>query len=160
MILPNEVTPLMPTRTPAPRPTPELRNKLFGRVGTTMPPPRRLLDLTLLNLGTHEVHVLAWSPMVDLFHAWTLAGLIQHVQTVDRVWAPNFSPDGRPLTHAHGNAFDINSQWNPNHTPGAPVAAPGHIPEGLLAIARRMGWWVGADWRSPARKHFELTVLK
>jgi hypothetical protein len=157
-------SPIPPCKALAPRPTPELRRALFGRVSIDRPPPLRSIELfyeatDFEDTIVFQCHPLAWAPINQLFHEWFMSGLSKYVLSVDRVYEARFSPEGRPLTHAHGNAFDINGTWNQLTKPAAREGEPGHIPEALFDIARRRGFWCGTDWLNPAHKHFELTRL-
>lgn len=148
----------------APRPTDRLRNALFGVVSRDKRPPLTSILIPQTSgpriiWRDHLVHELAALHITRLFIAWERAGLLPFVLSVDRTYVARFSPDGRPLTHSHGNAFDINSRWNPLDGPQATEGSDGHIPHALLDIARRSGFWCGSDWRTPTNKHFELTQL-
>lgn len=151
----------------APRPTPQLRDALFGTVSRERRPPLHTLRLPTcpsaeaghIEWVDRDFHERAVPLITTLFAAWHHEDLLRYVVTIDRAWDPKFSTEGRPLTHAHGNAFDINSTWNALGMQPAKLGETGHIPHDMFDIARKLGFWCGTDWLNPAHKHFELTKL-
>jgi hypothetical protein len=171
-----------------PRPTAELRDALFGRPryvtvgGAVLPDPSWLEDTTTsFSAGSFlpgegdevRVHRRVLGRLLELFDAWEDAGLLPHVLTLDRVfeWRPvirrgaeivgtaRFERDVVEFgPHTHGNAFDINGEWNPLGRSTAREGERGSVVP-LLHIARERGWWCGYDWGSNAAKHFELVKL-
>lgn len=149
-----------------PRPTRQLRDRLWGTPDYTIANNRavaggrwereNLCEVTVSIGGVaqrHRIHRAVHPHFVGLVHAWHEAGVWDLVLTLDRVYELDHFR-GFLRAHAHGSAFDINLAWNPNGKPGA-VGKGTVLP--LLEIARSRGWWCGADWTTPAAKHFELT---
>lgn len=104
----------------------------------------------------YRVHRKAKEPFLSLIDAWMRAGVFRCVRTLDRFYEFQTTPDGVHLRrHCHGNAFDVNSAWNPLGR--AAHAGPGGT-RPLIAIARARGWRCLAD-RGLVAKHFELVRL-
>lgn len=153
----------------APMPTFPLRERLFGKPraigfegGLWMAEPEWLEETMseVYILGKfYPCHRLAVEPILGLFNAWDKADLTKLVLSVDRVYEFRPTSTGQFfLPHTHGNAFDINGEWNPTNKPPAREGEKGCVLP-LLEIARAHGFWCGADWASPTGKHFELTRL-
>ncbi len=118
----------------------------------------QLRDLGLRRTGQIRVHVKAADPVLDLFQAWEVAGLLDHVLTWNGSYVPRFIRGSRKTlsNHAFGTAFDINVAWNRLGTVPALRSEHGSVRE-LVKLANKHGFYWGGHYRK--RKdgmHFEL----
>jgi hypothetical protein len=96
-------------------------------------------------------------PFVRLVNAWQKADVWRHVQTFDRSYDAKEIRPGRRGAHGWGNAFDVNTQWNPLGSDGAERGQIGSTHE-LEDIAGAVGWTCGRTYFAlPGRagRHFE-----
>ncbi len=140
------------------------RNALFGtpyleqdgqRVCNPLWEAQSLVPVRVLGIE-YRIHRKVRPFFELLIDAWQRAGVFRYVRSLDRIYEFSTNPDGIALRrHCHGNAFDVNSAFNP-------IGRPAHAREGgtlpLLDIARAEGWTCLAD-RGPVAKHFELNRL-
>ncbi len=120
--------------------------ELVGLLGA--PPKGRVL-----------MHKLVAPKLVELFAAWTEAGLIDRVKAWSGGLAFRRVRGGSALSsHARGIAFDINAPGLPlgKKDPGA--GKPWSVAE-LVPIARDLGWFWGNDFSRPDPHHFEVGRL-
>lgn len=107
---------------------------------------------------TVAFHTKCKDRIVQLFQAWTDAGLIPDIIQWSGTWVPRFVRGSRTTlsNHAFATAFDINPQWNPMGAPAAPAGSYGNV-QALAEIAKSLGWRWGGDYSGrPDGMHFEL----
>ena len=137
------------------------RNALFGEPESIA--PGDVVHFTLGEVGVTGdlsdrwvvLHRKACEAFVRLVKAWSDADAWRHVQTFDRSYDPAQVRPGRWGAHAWGNAFDLNTQWNPLCSDGAERGKIGSTYE-LEEVARRVGWTCGRSFFvGRAARHFE-----
>ena len=106
-------------------------------------------------------HRRAERQLQELFRAWSRAGKASLILSWGGSWVPRFVRGSRTTlsNHSWGTAFDINVQWNPLGTAGAPRGAKGSVRE-LVEIAVDHGFYWGGWFSRRDPMHFEVCEVK